>query len=124
MMSTVSNSLAFCEASFSSCKLWSCQQYKHYLLMSRRLPTSQLEKRPCHLSFQLLILMSNGITQTLTLSIFEFLHSDISLYILSVMQATVAPSKNRNFRSKKQVVQKWTLLEKQVVVLRGTDAAQ
>jgi len=58
------------------------------------------------------------------LSIFEFLHSDISLYILSVMQATVAPSKNRNFRSKKQVVQKWTLLEKQVVVLRGTDAAQ
>lgn len=46
------------------------------------------------------------------------------MYILSVMQATVAPSKNRNFRSKKQVVQKWTLLEKQVVVLRGTDAAQ
>ena len=42
------------------------------------------------------------------LSILEFLHTDISLYIPSV----TATSKNRNFRSKKQVVQKWTLLEK------------
>ena len=44
------------------------------------------------------------------LSIFEFLHTDISLYIPSV----TATSKNRNFRSKKQVAQKWTLLEKQL----------